>query len=82
MQGQKNRGQKNRNNLYINTGWLCSACTLVLEQTPKYRTSNTLNITFWPKIELTTCLTSQKTLIDREHPTVCAKTSLVTQQQD
>ena len=43
---------------------------LVLERTPKYRTSNTPNIecpnielsdiTFWPKIELRTCRTSQK----------------------
>ena len=45
--------------------------TLVLERTPKYRTLNTPNIeclnmnfpniTFWPKIKLRTCQTSQNT---------------------
>ena len=53
----ENQGRSFKNNKYESK--------LVLEWTPKYRTSNTLNIecpniAFWPKIELRTCRTSQK----------------------
>ena len=72
--------------------WPLYLSVLVLEQTPKYWTSNTPNIDC-PNIELSEhhILAQNRTLnmlnitkirMVCEHQTVCSKTSLVTQQQD